>query len=52
MAQNREAMSDLRAILEARAPLYNRAETSVDTAGESASSSLAKLTETARELIA
>ena len=52
MAQNREAMSDLRAILEARAPLYNRAETSVNTAGESASSSLAKLTETARALIA
>lgn len=52
MAQNREAMSDLRAILEARAPLYNRAETSVDTAGEQASSSLAKLTETARALIA
>jgi XRE family transcriptional regulator, aerobic/anaerobic benzoate catabolism transcriptional regulator len=45
-------MSDLRAILEARAPLYNRAEASVDTAGETAGYSLTKLTETARALIA
>jgi XRE family aerobic/anaerobic benzoate catabolism transcriptional regulator len=51
MEQNREAMTDLRAILEARAPLYNRAEASVDTAGETLESSLTKLTETARGLI-
>ncbi|MBO6559401.1 MAG: helix-turn-helix transcriptional regulator [Nisaea sp.] len=51
MEQNREAMTDLRAILEARAPLYNRAEASVDTAGETLETSLAKLTETARGLI-
>jgi XRE family aerobic/anaerobic benzoate catabolism transcriptional regulator len=51
MEQNREAMTDLRAILEARAPLYNRSEASVDTAGETLESSLTKLTETARGLI-
>ncbi|UUX51398.1 helix-turn-helix transcriptional regulator [Nisaea acidiphila] len=51
MEQNREAMTDLRAILEARAPLYDRAEANVDTAGETLETSLTKLTETARGLI-
>jgi len=51
MEQNREAMTDLRAILEARTPLYGRAEARVDTSGETREASLAKLTETARSLI-
>lgn len=44
MAQNREAMSDLVAILEARSDDYARAGAVLDTSGESLAQSLAKLT--------
>jgi XRE family aerobic/anaerobic benzoate catabolism transcriptional regulator len=43
MAQNREAMADLVAILEARRADYARAEVEVDTAGEAVEQSFAKL---------
>ncbi|MCC6775114.1 MAG: helix-turn-helix transcriptional regulator [Hyphomicrobiales bacterium] len=43
MAQNREAMSDLVAILEARRNDYARAEAELDTAGDTVERSLAKL---------
>lgn len=43
MAQNREAMADLVAILEARRSDYGRAEAELDTAGESIDKSFAKL---------
>jgi XRE family transcriptional regulator, aerobic/anaerobic benzoate catabolism transcriptional regulator len=43
MARNREAMSDLHAILEARRVDYARAETSLDTSGVPVPQSLAKL---------
>lgn len=43
MAQNREAMSDLVAILEARGDDYARAEAVLDTSGESVEQSFAKL---------
>ena len=43
MAQNREAMSDLIAILEARREDYARAEAVLDTSGESPDESLARL---------
>jgi XRE family aerobic/anaerobic benzoate catabolism transcriptional regulator len=43
MAKNREAMADLRAILEARRADYARAEASLDTSGASVQQSLAKL---------
>jgi XRE family aerobic/anaerobic benzoate catabolism transcriptional regulator len=43
MAKNREAMADLRAILEARRGDYARAEASLDTSGASVQQSLAKL---------
>ena len=43
MAQNREAMADLVAILEARAADYARADAELDTSGESAEQSYAKL---------
>jgi XRE family transcriptional regulator, aerobic/anaerobic benzoate catabolism transcriptional regulator len=43
MAQNREAMADLIAILEARGADYARADTELDTSGESAEQSFAKL---------
>jgi XRE family aerobic/anaerobic benzoate catabolism transcriptional regulator len=43
MAQNREAMADLVAILEARRADYARAEAEVDTAGETIDESFAKL---------
>ena len=52
MAQNREAMSDLRAILDSRTPLYNRADTQVDTSGCDPQTSLAILTDTARDILA
>jgi XRE family transcriptional regulator, aerobic/anaerobic benzoate catabolism transcriptional regulator len=44
MAQNREAMSDLLAILEARRDDYARAEAELDTSGEAVDKSFAKLT--------
>ena len=43
MAQNRGAMADLVAILEARRADYARAETEVDTSGDSVEQSFAKL---------
>jgi XRE family aerobic/anaerobic benzoate catabolism transcriptional regulator len=43
MAQNREAMADLRAILDARGADYARAEATLDTAGKSAEQSFAQL---------
>jgi XRE family transcriptional regulator, aerobic/anaerobic benzoate catabolism transcriptional regulator len=43
MAQNREAMADLVAILEARRTDYGRAEAEVDTSGDAVEQSFAKL---------
>jgi XRE family aerobic/anaerobic benzoate catabolism transcriptional regulator len=43
MADNNEAMEDLRRILEAREPLYEKADGIVNTSGESVEQSLAKL---------
>lgn len=43
VADNNEAMDDLRRILEAREPLYRRADISVDTSGESVDESFMKL---------
>jgi XRE family aerobic/anaerobic benzoate catabolism transcriptional regulator len=43
MAENNEAMEDLRRILEAREPLYRKADLHFDTSGESVEQSFAKL---------
>jgi XRE family aerobic/anaerobic benzoate catabolism transcriptional regulator len=43
MAQNREAMADLNAILEARRADYARAQAELDTSGDTADESFAKL---------
>nr|WP_315597797.1 helix-turn-helix transcriptional regulator [uncultured Cupriavidus sp.] len=43
MEGNREAMTDLRRILQARTPLYSRADVSIDTSGQDAASSLQAL---------
>lgn len=43
MAGNEEAMDDLRRILAARAPLYRRADLSLDTSGNSVEQSFAQL---------
>jgi XRE family aerobic/anaerobic benzoate catabolism transcriptional regulator len=43
MAGSNRAMEDLRRILEAREPLYRKADTCVDTSGESAEASFVKL---------
>src|SRR5262245_37323332 len=43
MAQNREAMADLVAILEARSPDYARAEAELDTSGDTVGESFEKL---------
>jgi XRE family aerobic/anaerobic benzoate catabolism transcriptional regulator len=43
MAQNREAMADLRAILEARGADYARAQATLDTAGRNIDQSFARL---------
>jgi XRE family aerobic/anaerobic benzoate catabolism transcriptional regulator len=43
MAQNREAMADLVAILDARSPDYARADVELDTSGDSIEQSFAKL---------
>jgi XRE family aerobic/anaerobic benzoate catabolism transcriptional regulator len=51
MAQNPEAMSDLIAILEARRADYARAEAELDTAGDAAEESLAKLMRIARRYL-
>jgi XRE family transcriptional regulator, aerobic/anaerobic benzoate catabolism transcriptional regulator len=51
MAQNREAMSDLLAILEARRDDYARAETQLDTSDETVERSFAKLARLAASCI-
>jgi hypothetical protein len=43
MARNREAMADLKAILDARAPDYARAHAALDTAGDTVERSSEKL---------
>jgi XRE family transcriptional regulator, aerobic/anaerobic benzoate catabolism transcriptional regulator len=43
MAENDEAMEDLRCILEAREPFYRKADLHLDTSGESAEQSFLKL---------
>ena len=43
MEGNREAMTDLRRILQARTPLYSRADVSIDTSGQDAATSLRML---------
>jgi XRE family aerobic/anaerobic benzoate catabolism transcriptional regulator len=43
MADNDEAMEDLRRILEARAPFYEKADGTIDTSGETVEKSFAKL---------
>jgi XRE family aerobic/anaerobic benzoate catabolism transcriptional regulator len=43
MAQNRQAMADLVAILEARRADYARAEAEIDTSGDTVEQSFAKL---------
>ena len=48
MAQNREAMADLVAILDARSADYARAEAELDTSGDSVEQSFAKLQRTMR----
>jgi XRE family aerobic/anaerobic benzoate catabolism transcriptional regulator len=45
MAGNDEAMEDLRRILEAREPLYRKADSVIDTSGETPEESLKKLKE-------
>ena len=47
MAQNREAMSDLLAILDARSADYARAEAELDTSGDAEAESFTKLIEIA-----
>ena len=51
MAQNREAMTDLIAILEARRDDYSRAEAQLDTSGEDVDHSFARLLRIARPWI-
>lgn len=51
MAQNRQAMADLVAILEARRADYARAEAEVDTSGDAVEQSLAKLQRTVTRLV-
>jgi XRE family aerobic/anaerobic benzoate catabolism transcriptional regulator len=46
MADNDEAMEDLRRILEAREPLYRKADLHFDTSGESAEESFTRLKQT------
>jgi XRE family aerobic/anaerobic benzoate catabolism transcriptional regulator len=43
MADNNEAMDDLRRILEAREPFYRRADLHLETSGESVDESFLKL---------
>jgi XRE family aerobic/anaerobic benzoate catabolism transcriptional regulator len=51
MAQNREAMADLVAILDARGADYARAEAQLDTSGETVEQSFAKLLRIATDLL-
>jgi len=49
MEGNREAMTDLRRILQARSPLYARADLAIDTSGQDADTSLRALRERLRD---
>src|SRR5579863_3179651 len=51
MAQNRAAMADLMAILEARRADYSRAEAEIDTSGDAIEQSFAKLLRTVTDLL-
>jgi XRE family aerobic/anaerobic benzoate catabolism transcriptional regulator len=51
MAENRAAMADLVAILEARRADYSRAEAEIDTAGDAVEQSFAKLLQTVTTLL-
>jgi XRE family aerobic/anaerobic benzoate catabolism transcriptional regulator len=51
MAQNREAMADLVAILDARGPEYARAHAQLDTSGETVEQSFAKLLRISSDLL-
>src|SRR5215472_19175658 len=51
MAQNREAMADLVAILDARGPDYARAQAQLDTSGENREQSFAKLLRIVHEML-
>jgi XRE family transcriptional regulator, aerobic/anaerobic benzoate catabolism transcriptional regulator len=51
MAQNREAMADLVAILDARSPDYACAQAQLDTSGEAVEQSLAKLVRIVTDLL-
>ena len=51
MAQNRAAMADLVAILEARRADYSRAEAEIDTSGDAIEQSFAKLLQTVTALL-
>jgi XRE family transcriptional regulator, aerobic/anaerobic benzoate catabolism transcriptional regulator len=51
MAQNREAMADLVAILDARSPDYARAQAQLDTSGETVEQSFAKLVRIVADLL-
>jgi XRE family aerobic/anaerobic benzoate catabolism transcriptional regulator len=51
MARNREAMSDLVAILDARSADYARAEAELDTSGDEERQSLTKLVRIAERLL-
>ncbi len=51
MARNREAMEDLKAILDARSADYGRAQAQIDTAGQTAAQSLARLQSVAARLV-
>jgi XRE family transcriptional regulator, aerobic/anaerobic benzoate catabolism transcriptional regulator len=51
MAQNREAMADLVAILDARSPDYARAQAQLDTSDETVEQSLAKLVRIVTDLL-
>jgi XRE family aerobic/anaerobic benzoate catabolism transcriptional regulator len=51
MAQNREAMADLVAILDARSPDYARAQAQLDTSGETVEQSFAKLVRIVTDLL-
>jgi XRE family aerobic/anaerobic benzoate catabolism transcriptional regulator len=51
MAQNREAMADLVAILDARRPDYARAEAELDTSGDDMQASFAKLAQITESIV-
>ena len=51
MAQNREAMADLVAILDARSADYGRAEAALDTSGDAEPESFAKLMQLAKRYV-